>query len=86
MVTVGIPVIPNAAAQARHFFMHLCERRYGQYQAKILNYERDNLGVFPPTIQAVLDGCRSHIVLPTMMNNMHAGNIVQPIAYGLTVE
>jgi hypothetical protein len=77
MATVGLPVIPNAAgAQARNFFMHLCDKRFGQYQAKVLNYERDNLGIFPATVQAVVNGCRSHIVLPTLMNNMHAGNIV----------
>ncbi len=86
MATVGLPAIPNASAQASHFFMHLCDKLFGQYQAKLLNYGRDNLCVFPATVQTVLDGCRSHIVLPTMMNNMHAGNIVQQIAYGLTVE
>ena len=84
MATVGIVVLPGVAAQARHFFMHLDKHRYGQYIAKILNYERDNIGAFPATIQAVMDGCRSHILVPTMSNI--PANIVQPIAYALSVE
>ncbi len=54
MATVGIVVLPGVAAQTRHFFMHLDKHRYGQYIAKILNYESDYISAFPATIQAVI--------------------------------
>ncbi len=65
--------------------MGLDKTQYGQFVAKVINNERDNIGIFPPTIQAVIDGCKTHVsimtsTIPTMMYNQ------QPTVYGLSVK
>lgn len=87
MITVAVPqpLIPDAAAQARHFFMGLDKSQYGQYVAKVLNNERDNIGVFPQTIQAVIDGCKAHVsIMTTTIPTMTYDE--QPTAYALSVQ
>ncbi len=64
--------------------MHHDKQQYSQYMAKTLNHQRDNIGTFPPTLQTVVDGCRLYITM--MMSNLVPASVVQPIAYGLTVE
>lgn len=87
MTTVGVaqPLIPDAAAQGRHFFMGLDKLQFGQYLAKTINNERDNIGVFPATVQAVIDGCRSHIpIMSTTIPTVMEGH--QPMVYSLNVN
>lgn len=62
MITTGVQVIPNDAAQSRHFLMHLDRVKYGEYVCHhVLNNKRENVGAFPPTLQHVVDGCNSFL-------------------------
>ena len=83
MVTTGVNPIPNDAAVARHFMMHLDRVKYADYIRHTLNNERENQGVFPPTVQHVIDGCNTF--LPST-NNMRTKITSQPIAYTLRAE
>jgi hypothetical protein len=79
--TVNINPLPDAAVRAHHFVMKLDINQYSDYIRHTLNNERNNIGAFPQTLQAVIDGCRAFI--PAMTRPVES---VQPLVYGLSVE
>ena len=82
MITTNVNPLPNDAAMARHFLMHLERNLHGEYIRHVLNNERENIGVFPANVQAVIDACNNFLPVTTA----RAMSIQQTIAYTLSAD